>query len=182
MTKEQRDIKRKLKVIKYATEIGHVSKACRYYGISRSSFYKWKKDYEQQGEAGLVNSKPCPINIPLRKHSEIEEKVLHLRRKYHLGPQRIAWFLERYHAINISCSGVYYVLKRNGVSRLPRNAKRRTILHHRYEKQVPGHHIQVDVKVLKLQPKKGRAVRRFQFTAVDEATRIRERGGSARRR
>jgi hypothetical protein len=34
MTKAQRDIKRKLGVLNYAKEIGNVSKACRYYGIS----------------------------------------------------------------------------------------------------------------------------------------------------
>jgi transposase len=139
MRQEARDIKRKLKVLQHAVDIGHVSKACRYFGISRSIFYLWKKAYEQQGESGLINSKPCPVNIPSRTPSKIEEKRLHLRRKYHLGPQRITWFLERYHGIVISPRGVYYVLKRNGMNRLPRNAKKRTVLTHRYEKQVPGH-------------------------------------------
>lgn len=111
MTKEQRDIKRKLKVLKHAADIGHISKACRYFGISRASFYLWKKAYEQQGEAGLINSKPCPANIPSRTPSKIENKILHLRRKYHLGPQRIAWFLERYHGIAISPRGIYSVLR-----------------------------------------------------------------------
>ena len=173
MRQEARDIKRKLKVLQHAVDIGHVSKACRYFGISRSVFYLWKKAYEQQGEAGLINSKPCPVNISRRTPLRIETKILHLRRKYHLGPQRITWFLERYHGIVISPSGVYYVLKRNGMNRLPRNARKRTVLTHRYEKQVPGHHIQVDVKFLQLRPENGRLVRRFQFTAIDDATRIR---------
>ena len=42
MTKAQRDIKRKLRVLNYAQEIGNVSKACRYFGISRECFYLWK--------------------------------------------------------------------------------------------------------------------------------------------
>lgn len=43
----------------------------------------------------------------------------------------------------------------------------------RYEKQVPGHHVQVDVKFLHLEDSEGRKVRRFQYTAIDDATRIR---------
>lgn len=34
----QRDIKRKLKILEYAQKVGNISKACRYFGISRQSF------------------------------------------------------------------------------------------------------------------------------------------------
>ena len=145
MTQAQRDIKRKLKVLEYAREIGNISKACRYFGISRESFYRWKRALADEGEAGLVNGKPCPINPKLRTPPEIEEKILYLRKTCHLGPIRICWYLERYHDIKISGSGVYYVLRRHGLNRLPQNAKRRQVLTKRYEKQVPGHHIQVEV-------------------------------------
>ena len=42
----------------------------------------------------------------------------------------------------------------------------------RYQKQVPGHHIQVDVKFLTFIGKRGEKVRRFQYTAIDDATRV----------
>ena len=42
-----------------------------------------------------------------------------------------------------------------------------------YTKQVPGHHVQVDVTFLKLIAKNGKATRRYQYTAIDDATRIR---------
>ena len=104
MTKAQRDINRKLRVLSYAVQIKNVSKACRYFGIGRQSFYEWKKAYAKKGEAGLINSKPCPKNPALRTPPEIEENILHLRRTYHLGPTRIAWNLERYHGLKISSS------------------------------------------------------------------------------
>jgi transposase InsO family protein len=173
MTKAQRDIKRKLRVLNYAQEIGNVSKACRYFGISRECFYLWKRSYERNGEKALINSKPCPENPKLRTPPEIEEKILHLRRKYHLGQLRISWYLQRYHGIKISSGGVYGVLKRNGLNRLPKNAKKRTVLTQRYEKQVPGHHIQMDVKFLKFKDPSGKKVKRYQYTAIDDATRIR---------
>jgi transposase InsO family protein len=173
MTKAQRGIKRKLRILTYAEEIGNISKACRHFGISREGFYKWKRAYAGSGEKGLINSKPCPENPSLRIPAEIEEKILYLRKTYHLGQLRISWFLERCHGIKVSSGGVYQVLKRNGMNRFPRNAKTRTVLPQRYEKQVPGHQIQVDVKFLNFIRTDGKKIRRFQYTAVDDATRIR---------
>jgi len=43
----------------------------------------------------------------------------------------------------------------------------------RYEKQAPGHHVQVDVKFLEFKDQKGRKLRRYQYTAIDDATRAR---------
>ena len=38
---------------------------------------------------------------------------------------------------------------------------------------MPGHHIQVDVKFLTFRGKRGEKVRRFQYTAIGDATRVR---------
>lgn len=172
---EKRDIIRKLKVLEHAKTSRSISFTCRHFGISRDSFYKWKRAYETHGEKGLINSKPCPENPKLRTPAHIEEKILYLRQHYHFGSARISWYLARYHGMSISISGVYQVLKRNSLNRLPERDRRRaraapTI---RYEKQVPGHHIQVDVKFLDFKNDEGKKVRRFQYTAIDDATRIR---------
>ena len=42
MTKEDRDIQRKLKVLRHAEKIGDVARTCRYFGVGRSSFYRWR--------------------------------------------------------------------------------------------------------------------------------------------
>jgi hypothetical protein len=114
----------------------------------------------------LINSKPCPENPKLRIAAHIEEKILHLRRTYHLGPARITYYLLRYHAIRVASGTVYNVLKRHGLNRLPRNMKKRSVVWQRYEKQVPGHHVQVDVKFLDFKDQSGKRVCRFQYTAV----------------
>lgn len=174
ITKAQADIRRKLKVLNYGKDNGNVSKTCRYFGISRDTYYKWKKDYELKGESALINSKPCPQNPKLRIPAHIEEKILYLRKNYYLGQQRIAWYLKRYHDIQVSAAGVWWVLKRNGLNRLPKNQRKRSMEQFkRYEKQVPGHRIQVDVKFLFFTDKSGREVKRFQYTAIDDATRAR---------
>jgi len=72
---------------------------------------------------------------------------------------RISWDLERYHGIKISQACVYHVLRRHGLNRLPRNAKRRAVLTKRYAKQIPGHHVQVDVKFLSLKTPNGKRYR-----------------------
>jgi hypothetical protein len=97
MTQPERDIRRKLRILKHAEESGNVAKTCRYFGISRSAYYVWKQRYVRYGDAGLINSKPCPENPTLRVAVEVEEKVLYLRKTYHLGPQRIFWYIQRYH-------------------------------------------------------------------------------------
>jgi transposase InsO family protein len=65
------------------------------------------------------------------------------------------------------------VLKRVGFSRLPANCRRRSIVSLRYEKQVPGHHVQIDVKFPQFKDADGRLRKRYQFTAIGDATRIR---------
>lgn len=46
MTNDERDIQRKLRVLQHAEKIGNARKACRYFGIGRSSFYRWRDAYQ----------------------------------------------------------------------------------------------------------------------------------------
>jgi transposase len=32
------------------------------FGVGRSSYYRWKASFGQNGEAGLINQKPVPKN------------------------------------------------------------------------------------------------------------------------
>lgn len=173
-TKAQREINHKLRIFEHASKNKNISFTCRYFGISRDTFYRWKKNYKNKGEQGLINSKPCPENLKLRIPLPIEEKILYLRKTYHFGQLRISWYLNRYHGIKISASGVYQVLKRNDLNRLPQNQRKRSIPEiKRYEKQVPGHHVQVDVKFLFFSDNEGKKIKRYQYTAIDDATRVR---------
>ncbi len=172
MADQARDVQCKIKILRYAEQSGCVAKTCRYFGIGRASFYRWRTAYRQLGEAGLVNAKPIPKNPVNRAPPEIVDKVLHLRSTYHLGPIRIVWYLARYHGIKISEAGVSRILRRNGVSRLPRGTRLRKIHSKRYNKQVPGHQIQMDVKFLTFEGPRGEKIRRFQYTAIHDATHI----------
>jgi len=76
--------------------------------------------------------------------------------------------------LKISPNGCYRVLVRNKLNRLPENIKKRSRNKFKsYEKKVPGHHIQIDVKFLFFKNKQGKRIKRYQYTAIDDCTRIR---------
>jgi transposase len=45
--------------------------------------------------------------------------LIETRQHYHFGPTKIAMYLGRYHDVAISQSGVWRILKRLGLNRLP---------------------------------------------------------------
>ena len=85
---------------------------CQELGISRRTFYNWKKKYESEGIKGLIRKKPIAYHHPNRLTQEIVERILELRETYKLGPKRIMWYLERYHDIKISESSVSRTLEK----------------------------------------------------------------------
>jgi transposase InsO family protein len=150
-----------------------VAQTCRHFGISRKTFYKWKKRYEAHGPAGLCDRSPRPLRSPGAFASDIVSKVLYLRQNYHFGPGRIRDYLQRFHDIVVAVSSVHRILLRHGMNRLPANQKHRAHAKRwqRYEKPQPGHRLQMDVKFLERIP--GTRKRLYQFTAIDDCTRIR---------
>ncbi len=60
----------------------------------------------------------------------------------------------------------------NGVRKLPDKSDRRALHTHRYAKTVPGHQVQMDVKIATIKTADGVAMRRYQYTTVDDATRV----------
>jgi transposase InsO family protein len=164
----------RFKVLQRAGERSrNVARTCRHFGISRQAFYKWKRRYEAHGEAGLCDRPRTPHRSPRSTPREVVSKILYLRQNYHFGPRRIADYLKRFHSLSLATSSVHRILGKHGMSRLPANQKHRqhTKRWKRYEKAQPGHRLQMDVKFLERIP--GTRQRLYQFTAIDDCTRIR---------
>lgn len=91
-----------------------------------------------------------PWYCPRGTHPDVVEKMIHLRQHYHFGPMKIRMYLQRYHDVDISASGLWRILKRLGMNRLPASQryKRHTGRWKRYEKQRPGHYLQIDIKFI----------------------------------
>jgi len=75
MTNEEREVNRKLRILKHAEESGNIAKTCRYFGIPRSIFYVWRNAYRQQDIEGLKRKKPIPKSYPNQTPDEIVEKI-----------------------------------------------------------------------------------------------------------
>lgn len=163
----------RFKIIQHANESRNISLTCRYFGISRVYFYKWYKRYLKYGEHGLINCSKRPKNSPRTTDKNIVRKILYIREYYHFGAQKISYYLLRYHQIKISSSTIHNILKKHDLNRLPQNKKKydRKREWKRYEKQIPGQRIQVDVKFLEFIP--GTKTRLYQYTAIDDCTRLR---------
>jgi transposase InsO family protein len=150
-----------------------VSRTCRHFGISRKTFYKWKGRYGAHGAAGLCDRPRAPLRLPRATAADVVRKILYLRQQYHFGPGKIADYLNRFHQVSVARSTVHRILGKHGMSRLPANQKHRPHKQRwqRYEKPQPGHRLQMDVKFLERIP--GTRKRLYQFTAIDDCTRIR---------
>ena len=165
---------RRLAIIRHAEEVtGNVALTCRYYGISRTLYYTWRRRYGEFGLDGLRPRSRRPHTSPNATTGEVIGKIMHLRSTYHFGPQKISMYLKRYHDLEVSTSGVWRILKRLDMSRLPASQRYRRHVDRwkRYEKPQPGHRVQIDVKFVA--PLKGTRKKHYQFTAIDDCTRIR---------
>lgn len=79
ITSDHCDIRRKLRVYEHAEKIDDVSKTYRHFGIGPAAFYRWRKAYCEEGEAGLVNDRSLLPRPSSKTSPEITEKILHLR-------------------------------------------------------------------------------------------------------
>lgn len=186
-----REVRRRLAVLRHVEEeTGNVAMTCRYFGISRQLYYTWLRRYQAEGLEGLRARSRRPKSHPNTTSTEIVGKIIHLRQNYHFGPMKIQMYLKRYHDVEISSSGVWRILKRLEMNRLPASQryKRHDRRWKRYEKQQPGHRVQIDVKFIEPLPGTstapsvtsakpvaalGRRRKYYQFTAIDDCTRLR---------
>ena len=97
---------RRLAIIHHAQEVsGSVAQTCRYYGITRQTYYHWFRRYVPLGKSGLRDRSDRPHHSPRATSEEVVGKIVHLRQNYHFGPQKMSMYLRRYHDLVISNSG-----------------------------------------------------------------------------
>ncbi len=169
--------KKRQAVVKLAEKKGK-SFASKIYGVSLSSVKRWCKRYDGTWQSLKENSHKPHSNS--RQHTENEENIIResFKEKYY----RYGWDGVYDEAVKAgytrSFSGMVYAAKRMGLTFENRKKKAPRKHDRRYpELTVPGEKVQIDVKEVPYNCLRG-AVRRdgkhlYQWTAIDECTRIR---------
>lgn len=163
----------------------NVCRVCRKYGISRNMFYYWKKrmDLPNSGNGKgyakvqrLIAYSRKPKTNPREYPEKTIKLIIKIRKRTKRGPEYIWFILKDKYAIDVSVTGVYKTLKREGLIQARRH-KRKANRTYEAPKYLPGEKVQIDLKYVKLVDevatrlgKKYRWV--YQYTAIDIATGI----------
>lgn len=157
-------------LMKYAEKYG-VSRASRKYNKSRSYLYFWKARWDGSAESLACQSRR-PHSHP-NQHTEAERKLNRdmRRRNPTLGMIEL-WHRPRRRGYTRRPESLFRVMRRLGM--FPQAGKKKTAKPKPYEQMTyPGQRVQVDVKVVPLRCIADPELRLYQYTAIDEFTRLR---------
>jgi transposase InsO family protein len=141
--------------IAVADETLNVSEFCRVQGISRQTFYVWRRRYRQEGDEGLQQRSRAPKTTSQRIDPEVEDAIVQLRKElrdlgvdhgaatiqYHL-PKRLKKVSKRRHRVP-SLATIWRVLSNRGFVD-PQPRKRPKTAMRRFEATAPNELWQAD--------------------------------------
>lgn len=164
-------VRKRLFWIQEAQRLG-IRAACLKLGIHRSHYYYWKRRYDQLGIEGLKNRSRRPHHSPRLSQALIVERVLALREETYRGADTLALLYQQRFKERLSRSTIVKILRRAGriEARTQRLKKKHPL---RYQASNPGDRIQIDVKYVPYRIKEGTLGRAYQYTAIDDCTRLR---------
>ena len=121
-----------------------ISDVCVAFGVSRETWYKWKRRYDAYGLGGLKNQSRKPHNIKYVKVTEeLKKLILELRLNSRFGPMRIKYRLKRKYEVSLSTKTIYKFLKAHKLNVLSIKLKRK---YKRFEMKHPNELVQMDTK------------------------------------
>lgn len=175
LPKLSKEARQRVKWFDFYRTHGSVSITCRYFGISRKTFHKWKKRYSKYYLPSLEAHSRKPKRLRGSKIPfETVLRVKRLRTTYpYYSKYKLAVILRRDHGITVSASTVGRIIKKYNLffktpypSKKKRYASRNVIerrhLPRDYALAKPGDLIESDTKHLPFLGKK-----RYAFVAVD---------------
>ncbi len=168
-------------------ELKNIKAVCRKYGIHRSRFYYWKKRIDLPPSAAkkgirvsmndrCISYSRKPKTNPKKYPEEVTKLIIKIRKRTKRGAEYIWFYLRDKYGIYVSATGIYKVLKREGLIR-ERKGRKKPFLHYEAPKYLPGEKIQIDVKYVKLVDEVCKRLQKayrwvYQYTAIDVATGI----------
>ena len=116
MTKDERISSYKYSVLQHAREHKNITYTCQVLNLSRTTYYKWLKQFVKFGYPGLQDSIKAKPKMPNQIKPDKEKIILNYIINYPThGPKRIANELKQ-QGIAISDTGVYKALRRKNLN------------------------------------------------------------------
>ena len=148
-----------------AKRLGSVSKACKFCGVPRRTYYYWHQKWLAGGRtlASLMDEPKTPHSHANDPSEELVSMVIQVRLGTMYGENTIAKILERDYGLKISPHGVHNILSRADLL----TRRRKTVRRNRRSSEreyYPGELMQMDVKHWKHSG--------YQYDIIDCCTRI----------
>ena len=168
-------LKYKESVVKYSYKYG-VTKAAIVYCECRRTIYRWRKRYD-----GSLNSLRDKSRRPHYHPNQHTEEELKLIRNYKANNKEtglvVLWVKLRRAGYRRTIQGLYYAMRRLGIYKKPPSKKKDKQPSEWISGTYPGDKVQIDVKYVPqecmTEELKDRKEKYYQYTAIDEFTRIR---------
>lgn len=120
-----------------------VADVCRRYGISRDTYYRYRRRYLAEGLAGLEDQSRRPRSSPVKIPPELEIRICEMRKGHpRWGARRIRTELTRAGIDPPAISTVHQVLVRNGL--VAAQPPRRPRADKRFEREIANDLWQID--------------------------------------
>lgn len=140
-----------------------VSEVCKIFGISRKTYYKWRKnDFGKKG----VHYVPFKGQPRLKMTHEVRRFIEEQKQITNYGPLKMQYLVKRELGIDLSTTVIYRFYKRKKLIRKPqRRLPWYEPIKHSLTIQKPGEGVQMDVKYVYED-----GLRKYQFSVFDPFT------------
>jgi transposase InsO family protein len=158
------EIGKRLRWVQLVEQGRSCAQVCLQCGISQPTLRKWVERYRAAGPDGLLSKSRRPHRSPAKKVSTQERAWIAELRQRGLGSRRIQSELKRSYKLELSRPTIEKVFP--SLEPRPRLVRKVARKHSkRYAREIPGERVQMDT--CKIAPGL------YQYTAVDDCTRIR---------